>query len=187
MESSQLENLTGWTSHRVSLDPTWINPPGHPWIWISLIWLKSQSYNIIAFVWILIEYFSVCDNLVFFLREELVPPLQSIPIPWRISSGDGLTIKTLFKWSFDQYQFAWYWQKWHERMLTTISLSFLENVIGWTSTRNIDYRILGALRAPTSSLWPFGPALDPSGPAWLRPSGAQAVWPTQRCNDWIVC
>ena len=27
----------------------------------------------------------------------------------------------------------------------------------------IDNRSLGALRAPTSSLWPFGPALGPSG------------------------
>ena len=43
-------------------------------------------------------------------------------------------------------------------------------------------RSLGALRTPTSSLWPFGPAwLRPS-----RPSGAQAVWPTRRCNDWIT-
>ena len=34
-------------------------------------------------------------------------------------------------------------------------------------------RSLGALRAPTSNLWPFGPSwLRPS-----RPSGAQAVWP----------
>ena len=43
-------------------------------------------------------------------------------------------------------------------------------------------RSLGALRAPTSRLRPFGPA-------WLRPShpsGAQAVWPTQGYNDWIV-
>ena len=38
-------------------------------------------------------------------------------------------------------------------------------------------RSLGALRAPTSSLRPFRPLwLRPS-----RPSGAQAVWPTQRC------
>ena len=38
-------------------------------------------------------------------------------------------------------------------------------------------RSLGALRAPTSSWRPFGPAwLRPS-----RPSGAQAVWPTQWC------
>ena len=37
-------------------------------------------------------------------------------------------------------------------------------------------RSLGALRAPTSSLRPFGPPwLRPS-----RPSGAQAVWPTEK-------
>ena len=37
---------------------------------------------------------------------------------------------------------------------------------------------LGALRAPNSSCWPFGPAwLRPS-----RPSAAQAVWPTQWCG-----
>ena len=42
---------------------------------------------------------------------------------------------------------------------------------------NMYIRSLGALRAPTSSLRPFGPPwLRP-----LRPSGAQAVWPTQRC------
>ena len=48
--------------------------------------------------------------------------------------------------------------------------------------RSIIYitRSLGALRAPTSSWWPFGPAwLRPS-----RPSGAQAGWPTQRCGHW---
>ena len=42
-------------------------------------------------------------------------------------------------------------------------------------------RSLGALRAPTSSWWPFGPA-------WLRPSrptGAQAVWPTHQCRCWL--
>ena len=39
-------------------------------------------------------------------------------------------------------------------------------------------RSLGALRAQTSSLRPFGPPwLRPS-----RPSGAQAVWPTQMCT-----
>ena len=43
-------------------------------------------------------------------------------------------------------------------------------------------RSLGALRAPTSNWWPFGPAwLRPS-----RPSGAQAVWPTQWCGHWIA-
>ena len=39
-------------------------------------------------------------------------------------------------------------------------------------------RSLGAHRAPTSNWWPFGLAwLCPS-----RPSGAQAVWPTQWCG-----
>ena len=43
-------------------------------------------------------------------------------------------------------------------------------------------RSLGALRAPTSSLRPFGPPwLRPS-----RPSGAQAVWPTKMC-PWCRC
>ena len=42
-------------------------------------------------------------------------------------------------------------------------------------------RSLGARWALTSSLQPYGPAwFHPS-----RPSGAQAVWPTQWCNDWI--
>ena len=61
------------------------------------------------------------------------------------------------------------------------SLFCFENPMGccrkYTLTRS-----LGPLRGPTSSLRPFGPA-------WLcisRPSGAQALWPTQRCNDWIV-
>ena len=48
--------------------------------------------------------------------------------------------------------------------------------------KHIYDRSLGPIRGPTSSWRPFGPAwLCP-----LRPSSAQAVWPTQQCNDGIV-
>ena len=50
-----------------------------------------------------------------------------------------------------------------------VSQLLVEVSWGLSSTRS-----LGALQAPTSSWWPFGPAwLRPS-----RPSGAQAAWPT---------
>ena len=57
----------------------------------------------------------------------------------------------------------------------TFSLIFWKIIV-------LQHRSLGALRAPTSRLRPFGPAWHRP----LRPSGAQAVWPTHQCNDGIV-
>ena len=53
---------------------------------------------------------------------------------------------------------------------TTTNESFIKKSI----QRIFQTRSLGALRAPISSLRPFGPP-------WLRPSGAQTVWPMKMC------
>ena len=57
----------------------------------------------------------------------------------------------------------------------------LEKALAHTFQKIYDTRSLGA---PTSRLRTFGPDLGPSG---LLDNVLQAVWPTQQCNDGIVC
>ena len=86
-------------------------------------------------------------------------------------------------------------------MLTTIFLSFLENVIGWTSTRNIDYSFIFEWKDTLifaekyNFICPGGVKKDQNHPGFEYSLGRSRNTPTKKVangkllkkNFWVIC